>query len=135
MGLIEERRKDYPRGRLIWLKPTSELSRILFEPDYWEQVREKYVPTKQEKPTPKVGKKKPRGLSARSRKIDESNRSLYRQVTRHELTGLTAEMKSLIWDKLTKPIPLAKNYVKRPFAEKGSYRYKRIVEVIGMHWD
>lgn len=136
LGLIEQRRKLFPPGRSIWLKPTPELSRILFEPGYWEQVRDKYAPAKsKEKEPPKIGTKKPRGLSARSNEIDKANLILYRQVIHYELTSLTTEMKSLIWDKLTKPIPLTKNYVKKPFAESGSYRYKRLVEVIGMHWD
>lgn len=136
LGLIEQQRKQFPPGRSIWLKPTPELSRILFEPGYWEQVRDKYAPAKaSQKVTPKTGKKKPRGLSARNKQIDEGNLILYRQVINHELTGLTAEMKSLIWDKLIKPVPLTKNYVKKPFAEGGSYRYKRLVEVLGTPWD
>ena len=41
----------------LWVKPTEELSRIVFEPGYWEKVRGKYA---------YVGtKKKPRGLSAK----------------------------------------------------------------------
>lgn len=135
MGLIEQKRKVFPRERPIWLKPTTELSRILFEPGYWEQVREKYAPAKtKEKPAPETVRKR-RGLSARNKQIDDANLILYRQVIHYELTGLTAEITSLIWDKLTKPIPLTKNYIKRPFAEKGSHRYKRIVAVLGMHWD
>ncbi|MGF7007188.1 hypothetical protein [Aminobacter sp. BE322] len=127
LGLIEQTRKDFPRGRRIWLKPTTEFSRILFEPGYWDQVRDKYAPAKVTKP--KSGKK-PRGLSARHKQIDDENLALYRQVIHHELTGLTPEMKKLIWEKLTKPIPLTKNHVKQPFAEFGSYRYKRLMEAI-----
>lgn len=126
-GLIQEVRKDFPRGRRIWLKPTPELSRILFEPGYWETVRSKYVPPKKQ---PSKSGKKPRGLSARSKQIDEENLILYRQVIHYELTDLTAEMKKLIWDKLTKPIPLTKKYVKKPFTEFGSYRYKRLSDAL-----
>jgi hypothetical protein len=43
----------------LWVKPTEELSRIIFEPGYWEKVRAKYafVPTK----------KKPRGMHAKAK--------------------------------------------------------------------
>lgn len=126
-GVIEETNKKYPPGRPIWLKPTPELSRILFEPGYWDQVRDKYVLPK--KQPPKSGKK-PRGLSARSKQVDEESLTLYRQVIHYELTGLTAEMKKLIWEKLTKPIPLTKKYVKKPFAEIGSSRYKRLSDAL-----
>ena len=127
LGLIEQTRKDFPRGRRIWLKPSTEFSRILFEPGYWDQVRDKYAPAKVAKP--KSGKK-PRGLSARSKQIDDENLTLYRQVIHYELTGLTAEMKKLILEKLTKPIPLTKNYVKKPFLEFGTYRHKRLMAAL-----
>jgi hypothetical protein len=43
----------------LWVKPTEELSRIIFEPGYWEKVRAKYaiVPTK----------KKPRGMHVKAK--------------------------------------------------------------------
>ncbi len=40
----------------LWIKPTEELCRIVFEPGYWDQVRDKYAYVKT--------KKKPRGVHA-----------------------------------------------------------------------
>jgi hypothetical protein len=39
-------------------------------------------------------------------------------------------MKKLVWEKLTKPIPLTNKYVEKPFAEFGSYRFKRLTEAL-----
>ena len=48
----------------LWVKPTEELCRIIFEPGYWETVRAKYayVPTK----------KKPRGMHAKGILVEVS---------------------------------------------------------------
>jgi hypothetical protein len=56
MGLIEAHSHLWNDKTHLWIKPTEELCRIVFEPSCWEKVRGKYayVPTK----------KKPRGLSA-----------------------------------------------------------------------
>jgi hypothetical protein len=66
MGLIEAQSHLWSpttslwKGKTyLWIKPTKELCRIVFEPGYWQTVRAKYayVPTK----------KKPRGLSAKAK--------------------------------------------------------------------
>jgi hypothetical protein len=75
MGLIEaeshlRRDPDYPfkvkfkadqpeEVTALWIKPTEELSRIIFEPGYWEKVRVKYAYVKT--------KKKPRGVHAKAK--------------------------------------------------------------------
>jgi hypothetical protein len=62
MGLIEAKshfRRDDVDGEevtALWIKPTQELCRIVFEPGYWEKVRPKYANVKT--------KKKPRGVHA-----------------------------------------------------------------------
>lgn len=45
----------------LWIRPTAELSRIVFEPGYWETVREKY----EYQPV----KKKPRGVHVAKAKV------------------------------------------------------------------
>ena len=54
--------------KAIWVKPTEELSRIVFEPGYWATVREKYahIPTK----------KKPRGIHVAKAKNGTSGLAL-----------------------------------------------------------
>lgn len=123
LGLIEQKRKLFPPGRTIWLKPSPELSRILFEPGYWEHVREKYVPVKAnvQKTT-----KKPRGNSAHH----NDNVVLYRQVIMGELPDLTEEMKKTIWGRLTKPVVVSEKYRMRPFVQKGSERYMTLMKAL-----
>ena len=49
-----------PKGiTALWIKPTDALSRIMFEPGYWETVRETYAYA--------PAKMKPRGLSAKGK--------------------------------------------------------------------
>lgn len=123
LGLIEQKRKLFPPGRSIWLKPTPELSRILFEPGYWKQVREKYAPAKVKvmKPT-----KRPRGNSAHH----HDNVTLYRQVIMGELPKLSEEMKKTIWARLTKPLVLSEKYTMKPFVQKGSERYVTLMKAL-----
>lgn len=63
MGLIEAHSHLWNGKTHLWIKPTEELSRIVYEPGYWEKVRAKYayVPSK----------KKPRGVHAKA-KIETS---------------------------------------------------------------
>lgn len=70
------------RGRThLWVKPTDELSRILFEPGYWGQVREQYVPAKnKKKQSTAKSHRKPRGISALHRAVDDELKALYRSV-------------------------------------------------------
>jgi len=59
LGLIEAESHLWHDTTCLWIKPTEELSRIVFEPGYWETVRGKYafVPTK----------KKPRGVHVKGK--------------------------------------------------------------------
>lgn len=123
LGLIEQKRKLFPPGRSIWLKPTPELSRILFEPGYWEQVRDKYAPAKAKE---KKTTKKPRGNSAHH----NDNVVLYRQVIMGELPNLTEEMKKTIWGRLTKPVVVSEKYTMKPFVQKGSERYITLMKAL-----
>jgi hypothetical protein len=123
LGLIEQKRKLFPPGRTIWLKPTPELSRILFEPGYWEQVRDKYAPAKAKE---KKTTKKPRGNSAHH----NDNVVLYRQVIMGELPDLTEEMKKTIWGRLTKPVVVSEKYTMKPFVQKGSERYITLMKAL-----
>jgi hypothetical protein len=59
MGLIEAESHLWNDRTYLWIKPTEELSRIVFEPGYWQKVRDKYAYT----PT----KKKPRGVHAKAK--------------------------------------------------------------------
>jgi hypothetical protein len=84
MGLIEaeshlRRDPDYPlkvkfkadqseEVTALWIKPTEELSRIVFEPGYWEKVRGKYAYVKT--------KKKPRGVHAKAKMVAKNGTSL-----------------------------------------------------------
>jgi hypothetical protein len=54
MGLIDAHSHLWNEKTHLWIKPTEQLSRIVFEPGYWETVRDLYafVPVK----------KKPRGI-------------------------------------------------------------------------
>ena len=62
MGLIEAKSRlvrdpvHEREATALWIKPTQELCRIVFEPGYWEKVRGKYAYVKT--------KKKPRGVHA-----------------------------------------------------------------------
>lgn len=123
LGLIEQKRKLFPPGRSIWLKPTPELSRILFEPGYWEQVRDKYAPAKAKE---KKTTKKPRGNSAHH----HDNVVLYRQVIMGELPELSEEMRKTIWARLTKPLVVSEKYTMKPFVQKGSERYITLMKAL-----
>lgn len=118
LGLIEAKSCLWQGKTRLWIKPTDELSRILFEPGYWEQVKDKYVLA----PQPK----KPRGISARCQKIDVEHAVLFKQAIEIGFYGAPEQQRWEIWDTLTKPLALTKNYTKAPFALKGSSRYKTL---------
>ena len=74
MGLIEAKShlgRDPVHEReatAVWIKPTQELCRIVFEPGYWEKVRGKYAYVKT--------KKKPRGVHVKCQIIPKNGTSL-----------------------------------------------------------
>jgi hypothetical protein len=124
------------RGRTyLWVKPTDELSRILFEPGHWEQVREQYLPPQNKKKNPKPkSDRKPRGISARHRAVDDELRALYKNVLSGEMTGLSKAERIHIYKQLTQPIAFSPSYSKAPFAPEMSFRWKRIRAALGL-WD
>ena len=119
LGLIEAQAHLWQGKTKLWIKPTEQLLRIVFEPGFWETVASSFGPVKT-KQTPKTSKAKPRGLSARHAKLDAEHRALYRKAIGYELSGLTMEQRWDVWGKLTKPKMLAVNHVRKPFAPKGS---------------
>jgi hypothetical protein len=64
----------------LWIKPTEELCRIVFEPGYWETVRSKYanVPTK----------KKPRGVHAKAKNGTSNAAFLAPPIPKNETSPL-----------------------------------------------
>lgn len=133
LGLIEAASHLWQGRTRLWMRPTDELSRILFEAGYWDQVRYKYVLPKVEKAKP-VGKRKPRGISAIHKKLDAELLALYREIIAYKHLNLTKQDAWAMWERLTKPIPLGNGYQKAPFAEKGSYRWRRIYERLGLQY-
>lgn len=126
-GLIVARSHLWQRRTHLWVKPTDELSRILFEPGYWEQVREQYVPAKNKNKPPKAKPdRKPRGISARHRAVDDELRALYKSVINYEMASLPKSERLEICRRLTQPIVFSPSYQKAPFAPEMSYRWKRI---------
>lgn len=132
-GLIEAHSHLWRARTYLWMKPTDELSRVLFEPGYWEEVRAKYIPAKPVKTKP-TSTRKPRGISARHQELDVELLALYRKVIACEMLGLSKQESWAVWDRLTKPIILGNGYAKAPFAAKGTYRYKRIYDDLGLRW-
>ncbi|WP_024587638.1 hypothetical protein [Aliihoeflea sp. 2WW] len=132
-GLIEAHSHLW-RGRThLWVKPTDQLSRILFEDGRWDAVRETYAP-KVQKPKPPKSPNKPRGLSARHAAIEAELMALYRATVATSGTGLDTEQAWGIWHRLTKPIKLSAKHTKTAFAPKGSRRYARLYEALGLGW-
>jgi hypothetical protein len=136
MGLIEAGSHLWRGRTYLWMKPTDELSRILFEPEYWEEVRAKYIPAKPVKTKP-TSTRKPRGISARHCELDAELLALYRKAISNGFNypvECSKQERWAVWDRLTKPIALGNGYAKAPFAVKGTYRYSRIYEGLGLAW-
>lgn len=125
LGLIDARSYLWHGRTHLWIRPTDELSRILFEPGYWDQVQTKYASAKPKK-TQSPSTHKPRGISARHAELDKELRVLYSKVINYEFLCLSIEEKWEVWRQLTDPIWLSDKYEKAPFATVGSYRYGRI---------
>ena len=127
LGLIEAQAHLWQGRTKLWIKPTEQLLRIVFESGFWEIVASSFGPIKT-KQALKGSKAKPRGLSAQHAKLDAEHRALYKKAINCELSGLTMEQRWDVWGKLTKPKMLAANHVRKPFAPKGSHRYKLLYE-------
>lgn len=126
LGLIEAGSHLWMGATHLWIKPTDELSRILFDAGHWEAVRHLYVTDKPLKgPNPK-SKGKPRGMSAKLATLDAELRATYLSAIRGEMDHLPKQARWAIWERLTKPIPMGKNYSKASFAEPKSYRGSRL---------
>lgn len=128
LGLIEAEAHLWMGVTHLWIRPTEELSRILFDPGYWETVQHLYATSKPVKEPKPKSKGKPRGMSAKLAALDAELRATYLAVIRNELYHLPKQARWAIWDRLTKPIPMGKNYFKAPYAEPKSPRAKRIFE-------
>lgn len=109
----------------LWIKPSEELSRMLFEPGYWQA--EKAAPGQ----PAKAGKLKPRGLSAMRAKIAADNHDLYRKAISQQLDNLDEKMRWVVWDRLTKPQHLTGEHYSKPYAAKNSHRWKNLHQVLG----
>ncbi|WP_332712654.1 hypothetical protein [Pelagibacterium mangrovi] len=134
MGLIVAEARKWQGPNHLWIKPTEQLSRIVFEPGYWEQVREQLVPAKPAKAKPAA--KKPRGLSAKHKEIEADLRALYLSTIKGDYLSLDKPARWAIWDRLTKPIPIGKgHHHKKPYAATGSYQWKQIYHGLGLHMD
>lgn len=133
-GLIEAQSYLW-RGRThLWIRPTNELSRLLFEPGCWEEVRETYTPTiKKTKPVKST--KKPRGLSARHALLDAELTALYRTTIATCGAGLDSEQAWTIWRRLTSPTKLGEKHQKTAFAPEGSRRRARLCDALGLGWN
>lgn len=134
-GLIEAEAHLWMGDTHLWIKPANELSRILFDPGYWETVQHLYATAKPaQAPKPK-SKGKPRGMSAKLAALDEELMDTYRAVIHGEMHHLPKQSRWAIWERLTKPIPMGKNYSKAPFAELQSYRASRIHNALMLQYD
>jgi hypothetical protein len=132
LGLIEAKVCLWQGKKYLWIKPTEELSRIQFEPGYWEKVKGKYVLA----PKPK----KTRGISEAVKKIEAEHAVLYKKAIASEFASIPKGWRYQdgnkqaweVWETLTKSVKLAPNYTKRPYAPKGSHRYKRLYAALNL---
>jgi hypothetical protein len=136
LGLIEAHSHLWQGRTHLWIKPTDELSRMLFEPGYWDQARGHFAPEMSTKKKRSSGRK-PRGISARHKELDKELYALYREAIAFggdalQLPKLSKDEAWAIWDRLTKPIPLGSGYSKAPFAAKGTSRRKRLHERLSL---
>lgn len=111
----------------LWIKPCERLSRILFEPGFWETIADQFAPAvAKAKPAPKEPKGKPRGRSAQVAAIRAEQEALYREAINGGLEKVAPKERWVIWNRLTKPTAMSANYELKAFAPKDSYRYRQL---------
>lgn len=118
-GLIEAEGHHWQGKRCLWIKPTEELSRILFEPGRWEAVRGSYVTSKP---------KRPRGNSAtRARYLAEAE-AIYQKAREYDLPGMSTDERWKLFRRLTEPQKISEKHTLQPFAPAGSHRHQVLRE-------
>ncbi len=116
----------------LWIKPTEKLSRLIFEPGYWEQIAGEFAPGPVEQPEKK--KAAPRGLSAKHAAITAELQTEYREALRGSFIEMTPKERWDTWHHLTKSVQLTKTRKMAPFAPEGSYRRKRLFDALGLKY-
>lgn len=125
-GLIVAEAHLWQGDNHLWIKPTEKLSRILFEPGYWQSLQPASAPKS------KSAKLKPRGLSAKHAQIDAEHHELYRKAITHQLNHLDQKMRWIVWERLTRPYAITEAIIKQPYAPKNSHRWKQLYEALGL---
>ncbi|WP_112310187.1 hypothetical protein [Pseudogemmobacter bohemicus] len=121
-GLIIAEAHFWEGKRCLWMKPSPETTRIMFEPGYWEGVADTWQA---------VGKRKPRGNSAAHAAYTAEAEAWY-QKSRD--AGLPPDMTSAerwaVFKRLTEPQALSGSYTIAAFAPKGSTRYAVLQDML-----
>lgn len=130
-GIIVAESHQWNGKNMLWIKPTEHLSRMVFEPGYWDTCKQsfKICPIPVSAPEKK---KAPRGLSAKHAVIDAELAALYKKI--RAPNSLSEQERWDVWKKLTTPIDISVNYSKAPFAVKGTFKYRRIWEALGLEY-
>ncbi|MFE3837554.1 hypothetical protein [Pseudogemmobacter sonorensis] len=116
-GLIVSETHFWQGKRSLWIKPSPDLTRILFEPGRWEAVRDSY--TTQPKP------KAPRGNSAAHARYMAEAKGWYRRARGYDLPGGMSDAERwTIFRRLTEPQEVAKSFIIQPFAPAGSHKHR-----------